>query len=387
MTIAVKRYASTMTGAPTLSGTAGAAVTLLNACLVDGFNVKAVSSAAHTAGVATVATSSDHGYAVHDVIALSGANESAWNDEFRVLTVPDSTHFTFAIASGTATPATGTLSAKIAPLGWSKPFSGTNKAAYLPKAGYVQRYLRVRDDATTPPSASGRWAVIRGYEAMTAIDTGTGLFPTSAQRTNGLILQKSSTSDATARAWWLVGDGGIFYLGTDWYGPDLGGRWVYGHVFGDIQSLRPGDGYSSLIVAANDEVDNNEFGVLTNAQYPTQLGKYLARAYGQTGTAIAAGMMGDHGASQSLGYGGYEKPSVSGRDLLFSPVAVVAANEMRSRALPGLYQPLHTKPLTDYDLLGSLADLPGRTLWAVPVGVSNTGYTGQALFDITGPWR
>jgi len=384
MTIAVKRYASTMTGAPTLSGTAGAAVTLLNACLVDGFNVKAVSSAAHTAGVATVATSSDHGYAVHDVIALSGANESAWNDEFRVLTVPDSTHFTFAIASGTATPATGTLSAKIAPLGWSKPFSGTNKAAYLPKAGYVQRYLRVRDDATTPPSASGRWAVIRGYEAMTAIDTGTGLFPTSAQSTNGLILQKSSTSDATARAWWLVGDGGIFYLGTAWYAPDL--DLVYVTAFGDINSLRAADGYSSLIVAALNENDYSYFGNFGDA-IETQAAKYLARGYAQTGTAIAAGMVGDNGVSVYLGRGGYEKPSVSGRDLLFSPVAVVAANEMRSRALPGLYQPLHTQPLTDYDLVGSIPDLPGRSLWAVPVGGPYFGGPGQALFDITGPWR
>lgn len=216
MTIAVKRYTSTQTGAPTLTGQVGTLVTLLDACLKDGFNSKSVSSATQTAGVATLTFSGAHGYAVNDVIVISGANEAAWNDEFRVLTVADSTHLTFAIASGTTSPATGTLTAKIAPLGWTKPYSGTNKAAYLPKSQYVQSYLRVQDDSSTPTSASGRWAKLRGYESMSDVDTGTGLFPTAAQSTNGLSLVKSSTSDSTARAWVLVGDGGLIYVGTAW---------------------------------------------------------------------------------------------------------------------------------------------------------------------------
>lgn len=231
MPISVKRYYSGMTGAPTLSGTAGALIALLDACLKDGFNVKAPTGATQTSGTATLSFSASHGYAPGDVIALSGANESAWNDEFLVLTTTTNS-LTFAIGAGTTSPATGTLSCKIAPLGWTKLFSGTNKGAYLPKPQYVQCYLRVLDDSTVPTSASGRWAKVRGYESMSDVDTGTGPFPTVAQAANALSVMKSSTSDSTVRAWWLAGDGGIFYLGLFWHASNS--AYAEGFSFGDI---------------------------------------------------------------------------------------------------------------------------------------------------------
>ena len=53
MTTSVKYYASTMPGAPVLSGTAGALATLLDACLVDGFGLKTVDTLVVASGVAT----------------------------------------------------------------------------------------------------------------------------------------------------------------------------------------------------------------------------------------------------------------------------------------------------------------------------------------------
>lgn len=388
MTIAVKRYTSTQTGAPTLNGTAGSLVTLLDACLKDGFNSQSISSATQTGGVATVTFSGAHGYAVNDVIVISGANEAAWNDEFRVLTTPLATTLTFAIDSGTTTPATGTLNAKIAPLGWTKPFSGTNKAAYLPAAAYTQCYLRVQDDSSTPTSASGRWAKLRGYESMSDVDTGTGPFPTVAQSTNGLSASKSRTSDSVARAWWLVGDGGIFYFGPFWDSSYLTMASVY--CFGDINSLKSGDGYSCFISgAATDTLQSwpgasDKFGEF-GAYSATQAGKYLARTHTQLGTAVACGMVGDNGVSLYLGYGGLAYPHPPDNGLLFAPVAVVETSTIRSRALPGLYQPLHNAPLAHLATVTSVPDLPGRTLQAM--SATQAGFLAQALFDITGPWR
>jgi hypothetical protein len=389
MTIAVKRYTSTQTGAPTLNGTAGTLVTLLDAVLKDGFNSQAVSSATQTGGTATVTTSGAHGYAVNDVVVISGANESAWNSEFRVVTVPDTTHFTFAVAGGTTSPATGTLAAKIAPLGWTKPFSGTNKAAYLPKSSYVQCYLRVQDDSSTPTSASGRWGKARGYESMSDVDTGTGLFPDASQSTNGLSIAKSSTSDSTARAWWLIGDGGVFYFGTFWHASYLTTAAV--HAFGDINSLKSGDAYSAFICGGNVDTlpsqtgTNHTFGTL-GAYNATQAGKYLARTYTQLGTAVACGMMGDHGISATLGTAGWTYPHPPDNGLLFAPVGLVEGSILRSRALPGLYQPLHNAPLAHLATVTDVPDLPGRTLQAMTVCPA-TNVVGQALFDITGPWR
>lgn len=390
MTIAVKRYTSLMTSAPSLTGQVGTLVALLDACLVNGFNTKSVTSAVQTAGVATV-TATAHGYNVNDVVAISGANEAAWNDEFRVLTTATNS-FTFAIPSGTTSPATGTLSAKIAPLGWTKPFSGTNKAAYLPQAQYVQCYLRILDDSTVPTSANGRWAKARGYETMSDVDTGTGLFPTAAQAANALSIYKSSNSDATARAWWLVGDGGIFYFGSFWHASYLTA--AGGYVFGDINSLRAGDSYSSFLNAEAAGTD-------TLVTYPgtansldavgafsaTQGGKYLARSYTQIGSAVAAGMIGDNGVSTAIGGGGLAYPHPVDNGLLFSPVGVVETSVLRSRALPGFYQPLHQTPLTYLDTITGLSDFPNRTFQAFDLVAINSGNRAQCLIDITGPWR
>lgn len=386
MAIAVKRYTSATAGAPSLTGQAGSLISLLDACLKDGFNSKSPSAATQTAGTATV-TCTSHGFVPGDVVAISGANESAWNDEFRVLTAAANS-FTFAIGAGTTSPATGTLAAKIAPLGWTKPFSGTNKAAYLPKAEYVQRYLRVQDDSSTPTSASGRWGKARGYETMSDVDTGTGPFPTVAQSTNGLSIFKSSTSDSTTRSWWLVGDGGIFYFGTFWHASYL--TQASGYLFGDVASLRAGDSYSSLLVGdATDTLSGSPSATSTfttlGGYSATQVGKYLARAHAQTGSAVAAGMMGDNGVSLYMGYGGLTYPHPPDNGLLFAPVAVVESSVIRSRALPGLYQPLHAVPLNYLDTLTGLADLPDRTLQAFDL--SYGGSRAQALIDVTGPWR
>lgn len=388
MTIAVKRYTSLQTSAPTLTGQVGSLVSLLDACLVNGFNSKTV-TLTQTAGTATASCNS-HGFNVNDVVVISGANESAWNDEFLVLTAATNS-FTFAIGSGTTSPATGTITAKIAPLGWTKPFSGTNKAAYLPQSQYVQCYLRVLDDSTVPTSASGRWAKIRGYETMTDVDTGTGLFPTTAQATNGLSVIKSSVSDASTRAWYLVGDGGIFYLGTFWATSTYAAH-ASTYLFGDINSLRSGDAYSSAIMATTANSDtsqsypgaNNDFTALISYS-STSNGKYIARPYMQVGSSVACGSMGDNSVSSSMGNGGFAYPHPPNNGLIFAQVAVVESSTMRSRALPGLYYPLHTTPLTHLDLLTDLPDLPGRTLQAYDSSYS--GNRAQLLFDITGPWR
>jgi len=392
MTIAVKRYTSAQTSAPTLTGTAGTLVTLLDACLKDGFNSQSISSASQTGGVATLTFSGAHGYAVNDVIAISGANEAAWNHEFRVLTTPLTTTLTFAIDAGTTSPATGTLSAKTAPLGWTKPFSGTNKAAYLPKAQYVQCYLRVLDDSSTPTSANGRWAKLRGYESMSDVDTGTGPFPDTTQAANALTCWKSSTSDSTARTWWLVGDGGIAYLGI---AASAGAPGVYGgYAFGDINSLKSGDAYSCLLSAWAAGVDTlpSNYGtsmVFTTLGAPgaTQAGRYLARTYTQLGTAIACGFMGDNGVSTVMGAAGVAYPHPPDNGLLFAPVAVVENSILRSRALPGLYTPLHANPLALLATVTDVPDLPGRTLQAFGLVTGNTN-AAQCLIDITGPsWR
>lgn len=370
-----------------MTGQAGAAVSFFNAILVDGFNPKTPTALAQTDGVAT-ATCTAHGYEPGDVVAISGANEAAWNDEFRVVTAATNS-FTFAIASNAPSPATGTFAAKIAPLGWTRlAFSTAQKAAYQPAMPYCQQILRVLDDATVPTAANGRWAKLRGYETMTDIDTGTGLFPTTVQVANGLSFGKSSLSDATARAWWLIGDPGLFYTGIFWHAASLNVAGVT--MYGDTGSLRVGDQFCTALIAAEADTmptasaTTNNFCTL-GAHNATQTGKYYARTYMQSGTAVPAGTLGDNGVSAGIGTAGFTFPHPPNDGLLISMVALVESSVLRCRQLPGLYQPLHQNPLAYRDTRSDFADLPGRTLIALDGGV--TSVRAQLLFDMTGPWR
>jgi len=68
-----------------------------------------VSTITQTSGVATVTTTTAHGYSVNQYVLIAGANESGYNGTFRVLSVPSTTSITIAVDSGTSSPATGTI--------------------------------------------------------------------------------------------------------------------------------------------------------------------------------------------------------------------------------------------------------------------------------------
>ena len=92
------------------------------------------------------------------------------------------------------------------PAGWSKPYGTGNYAAYKSTdPATLGHYLRVDDNNATN-------ARVRGFETMTTVDNGTGLYPTDAQISGGGYWLKSNTADSTSRNWAVIGDGRIFYV-------------------------------------------------------------------------------------------------------------------------------------------------------------------------------
>jgi hypothetical protein len=71
---------------------------------------KAITSIAQTGGVATATTTQAHGFTVGDTLwlTISGASPAAYSGNF-LCTVTTTTAFTYAVPSGTTTPATGTI--------------------------------------------------------------------------------------------------------------------------------------------------------------------------------------------------------------------------------------------------------------------------------------
>lgn len=381
----VKFLHSAMTGAPSLSGSAGSLIAVLDACLVNGFGTGNVDSIVVSGGVATVTRGAGHPMEVGAVALIAGAGTSAINGEKKVLSVPSSSTYTFD-ATGVADGAiSGTITHKVAPAGWTKAFSGTNLAAY--KSSDVTStgcYLRVDDTGTTN-------ARTVGYESMID-DTGSGAFPQSSQVSGGLYWPKSAAADATSRPWILVGDGKIFYLLTA-YSSNTSTSFDFSCLFGDINSLKSPDAYGCAINGNT----SNSFG--TNGANATlnmdhgdsgnaSTGLYVTRAFTGIGAPILcrkafpfiAGPTGFRSGTSGVAY-----PNGADGGIYVAPHYVIEHNTATYRGnTPGFYcsvQSIGALTFSNRDTITGVAGLVGKTLKAV------NSNTGCFFFDATGPWR
>ena len=380
----VKWFDSTFRGAPVLSGTAGAWIAALDACLLDGFGAITPTKIEVVGNIATATVNVGDTFTPYAVISVSGATPAQLNGEARVLT-STSTSFTFATDAADGL-ATGTISIRYAPVGgWEKTYSGTNKAVYRSTDPLASGfYLRVDDTGTVN-------ARVVGYESMSDVDTGINAFPTAAQLSGGGYLAKSDTADATARPWCLFADARFVHWGTC---PKTG---AYNTAalrgFGDLQPLSTLDAYAVALStnAAFSQGDVSIAGAFVGSE----------AAVGATGTYVARALSGAVGSQlrATRPYTG-ASTSVGGSDTTLgtapSPIdgklrlARRYLNDLGDRAvIPGLlHVPMSAQSLPHMQLLSDQLD--ERHLYSVVYhhsSVFNTGAQGRALFDITGPWR
>ena len=222
-------YSNQQTGAPQITNTAGGTLALLDACLVNGFNSKTISTLSVTSNVATATFSTDHGYQLWDVIAISGANESQFNSNWMVKTVPDTTTLTFDITTADVT-ATGTITCKTAPLGWEIAYTGTNLRAYRSPIGN-RRYLRIDDTNTN-------YSLVQMYKTMSAISTGTSVGSQS-------YWNRYTPYTSVNMNWLLVGNQKMFYFmpaPTPYY-------YATFYAFGDYLSPKAADTKNTILIS------------------------------------------------------------------------------------------------------------------------------------------
>jgi hypothetical protein len=390
----VKFFNNTMTGAPALSGTAGSLIALLDAVLVNGFDLKSANGLTVAGGIATLAFTGSHSAQVDSVIVVAGSSIAALNGEQKVTAVaPGVVKFATVAADGVAS---GAVTFKMAPLGFTKPFSGTSLAAYKSSdpasAGFC---LRIDDTATT-------FARVVGYESMSDINTGVGAFPTAAQMAGGGYWAKSVNANSTPVAWSLHGDGRIFYL-TVLAAYSSGSTFQIGttRCFGDPIAFRPGgDPYSCVLNYSNTSTPTNMVsgGVGTGADATVSA---CPRDYHALGSATVANIFSFSSAGGATISGITDSmgafPSVvdGGLWLAETYLAVAGVNTPRAK-MPGFYrtpQPGVWNALKMNDRTPGSGLVVGRNLMAVTT--SNTTFsqtstatnTGVAFLDITGPWR
>lgn len=339
-----RMFSSADTGAPVLNGQVSTLINVLNACLVDGYNTKTITIT--RSGSTATATCTAHGFANRRVVTVSGAGESEYNGMFRITGVPDADTFTFEVTGTPATPATGTISCVVSPLGWTKPFTGTNKAAYRNSVadGGTGMYLRVVD-------SSGYNGSVQVFATMSDVDTGTDVAPLVANFANGLFWNKSYTNDATARTWTLIGDGLTFYLSVISYPAD--GYFYEGmYCAGDLESDVPGDAWHYTVAGRSSAGSGggtgygNTFATLNTGSggnlSPGVETFWIGRIAAGTGTAVPIQPMGFYWGNGGTRFGdgsAIANPSPSSGNLYFMPGIIIRESTVRGR-MRGVYLPV-----------------------------------------------
>lgn len=391
-TYSVSYITNTMRGAPTIQGnTPGGLIAVLDCLLINGWGLAAPQSLTVAAGVATATFASATAWEVGAVIEVTGASPAEINWRWRVATSSGNT-LTFATTAADGTY-TGTMGIKYAGAGWEKVFSGTNRAAYRSTDVTGSRfYLRV-------DASSGLFARVRGYETMSDIDTGTGLFPLDSQFSGGGYWHTANTSNATAIPYLLAADsklllqaicsgvpGGANYIATAVYG------------FGEGVALNPaGDAFASLLSASSSFTSYMNYGSLSGADGDSSSygAAFFARGWQGLGGAVYARPAPEGGSTMVLSGTDSTLGVAPGRvDGAIRMARMLlkdqASNDLRC-VVPGCHfvpqvldSALFPAPFALSDGAGTLA---GRKLAAVPVGAAFSSRTGTAFVDVTGPWR
>lgn len=272
--------------------------------------------------------------------------------------------------------------------GWTKEFTGTNKAAYRNgSAARARHFLRVDDSASGTGGALE--ARVRAYEAMTDVDTGTEPYPTTAQfGSNGLYVRKSVSADATARTWVALADDRTLLLYV--YTGDTANV-ALGLYFGEFISFNPADAFQSILIArttANQGGYNGEW-VAAHAGFTTLAGHYIARALSGITKSVPAGKMTSVFTSASYGISGnISFPNPCDGGLYLSRYFLVAGAEVGNHVrgyLRGLWMPLHpTGTFTENFIITGTGELAGKTLFLVSTLTSqNSGGGGPVALEIS----
>lgn len=285
--------------------------------------------------------------------------------------------------------------------GWSRAYTGTNKAAYRNSvaAGGTGMYLRVLDDGSGTGGA--REALVRCYLTMSDVDTGTIETPTAAQVAASIVWRKSNTVDSTARAWIMVADELTMYLcvSTGTINSNVGDS-TYGA--GDIASHVAGDAYRFFVAgreaqAAAGNVGGASLGLMTPAAMSfatpsSSACSWLARGYAGTGSPVRIGLATFGLVNDGIAIGtssAIARPSPGSSLSYFYPAFIGIESSIRGQ-MRGLYVPQNNWGGVDAGF--EVVNPPGLagTLMALRHNINPITYSttndAHIFVDITNAW-
>jgi hypothetical protein len=374
MDTSVKYFDSTMLGAPALSGTAGTLLSVIDACLVNGFGTVTVDSLTVASGIATVVTTSSHGFSMvgdsGHVVYIAGASEADLNGEKRIASVPSATSFTYEVPDAANGVATGTMVVRRASAGWEKRYSETNKAVYARTDVAATLSVLCVDDT------SAQWPLLLMYETMSDINTGVGA---SLSR----YLCRSSLASTLARAWRLYADTKSFYMFVKSSGEQRSSC-----AFGDLRPLKSADAYHSFITGHINNTDPNN-GAALYGLAASDVDIRLARSYTQLGGSIGCYRKTVSGQTSWMGRNGgiAGYPSPVDNSFHAAPVQVWESGNHFRGYLPGVFSSLHDGAPGDGTIIRgvTIGASANHTMFQQTIIAATNNF--NCTMDITGPWQ
>lgn len=382
----VKYIHSELPGAPVLNGLAGSLATVTEACLCTGFGLITASSVVIAGGVATATFPTTHAFEPRIVALVAGATPVGLNGEQRILsTTANSVSWETSLPDGAAT---GTITLKVAPAGWTKAFASGNVVAFKSASPAASGILARIDDSI------GRYARIRLAESMSDINTLVGPTPTDGQLNGGGYISKSNGASAVARKWMVVASDKFVVLMIAYY--DTYPTDYETIVWGDYLSERVGDAFPGILIANLSDVSGSASPGLNNAvlNWASAAGSWLVRSYAGVGGSLAGtlskvGQPAAWSGESSLPPG----PNPINNAIDLCPSLIIEGNSTlgnRRGVLPAIYGLPHNmgSAFESKDVIPSALGLPGHTIMAVRYyGATSAAGSRRFAIDITGPWE
>lgn len=228
-------FSSTQMGAEQMTGikdSEGQFLKVLDSVLITGVNPQSVSSATNTADSAKLTYDVDHGYEVGQLVLVAGATDDNLNGRHRVIA---KTELTITIDAIDVAVLTGTITTKVAPLGWQSIFGDSTplKRAYRSLKPTSTKSVLFLDMSyptghgynSTNPAKRVMVDVCENMTVLgTQINSFTSAFNNRPAIRNGKMFwyQCRDTAKNTAvtageqRNWVVVGNDACFFIFNDW---------------------------------------------------------------------------------------------------------------------------------------------------------------------------
>lgn len=231
-------FSSTQLGAEQMTGiknSEGQFLKVLDSVLITGYNTQAVASITNTATNVKLTYDAAHGYSLGHLVLVAGATDANLNGRHRVIA---KTELTITIDAIDVAVLTGTITTKVAPLGWQSIFGDSTplKRAYRSLKPTSTKSVLFLDMSyptghgynSTNPAKRVMVDVCENMTVLgTQINSYTSVYNNRPSIRNGKmfwyqcrdITKNTPVTAGEQRNWVIVGNDTCFFIFNDWRAP------------------------------------------------------------------------------------------------------------------------------------------------------------------------